>query len=121
MPLYFFSTLFLVQVEAQKKKPSKSLYARATDTGVDPRVAARRLNIDWDTAAEIEEDDVKDETEVPAAVVCYHTFLLKTCDCFYFENTGINKRACSTVFHCQFCNKYTETRLSQDECKNYIT
>ncbi|PON44629.1 hypothetical protein PanWU01x14_265090 [Parasponia andersonii] len=57
-----------LEVEAEKKKPSKSLYAKATDTGVDPREAARRLNIDWDTAAEIEDADVKDETEVPAAL-----------------------------------------------------
>lgn len=51
-----------------KKKPGKSLYAKATDTGINPEVAAKRLNIDWDSAAEIEEDDNSDETEVPAAV-----------------------------------------------------
>lgn len=57
-----------LEAEALKKKPSKSLYARATDTGVDPREAAKRLNIDWDTAAEIEDTDTNDETEVPPAV-----------------------------------------------------
>ncbi|XP_057970908.1 ycf3-interacting protein 1, chloroplastic isoform X1 [Malania oleifera] len=56
-----------VEVEAPKKKRSRSLYAKATDTGVDPQVAAKRLNIDWDSAAEID-DDVSDEPEVPAAV-----------------------------------------------------
>ncbi|GMN56134.1 hypothetical protein TIFTF001_025256 [Ficus carica] len=59
-----------IKAEALKKKPSKSLYARATDTGVDPREAAKRLNIDWDTAAEIEDTDTNDENEVPPAVVC---------------------------------------------------
>lgn len=57
-----------LEAEALKKKPSKSLYARATDTGVDPREAAKRLNIDWDTAAEIEDTDTNDENEVPPAV-----------------------------------------------------
>ncbi|XP_030471168.2 ycf3-interacting protein 1, chloroplastic isoform X2 [Syzygium oleosum] len=53
---------------APKKKPGKSLYAKATDTGISPEVAAKRLNVDWDSAAEIEEADDSDETEVPPAV-----------------------------------------------------
>lgn len=65
------NTPFVVQVEAQKKKPSKSKYARATDTGVDPKVAAKRLNIDWDTAAEIDDDQGKNENEVPSLLVCF--------------------------------------------------
>ena len=63
-----------VELESKKKKPSKSLYARATDTGVDPREAAKRMKIDWDTAAEIDDADSKDETEVPPVLVCYYTF-----------------------------------------------
>lgn len=54
----------------QKKGPSKSLYAKATDTGVDPKEAAKRLNIDWDAAAEIEDEDDSDDVDVPPAVVC---------------------------------------------------
>ncbi|XP_071711948.1 ycf3-interacting protein 1, chloroplastic [Rutidosis leptorrhynchoides] len=57
-----------LEVEATKKGPKKSLYAKATDTGIDPQVAAKRLNIDWDSAAEIEEEDRSDETEVPSLV-----------------------------------------------------
>ncbi|KAK4754331.1 hypothetical protein SAY87_002435 [Trapa incisa] len=57
-----------LEVEAPKKKPSKSLYAKATDTGVDLNMAAKRLNIDWDSAADIDDSDVNDETEVPPAV-----------------------------------------------------
>ncbi|XP_059440367.1 ycf3-interacting protein 1, chloroplastic [Corylus avellana] len=57
-----------LEVEVKKSKARKSLYAKATDTGVDPKVAAKRLNIDWDSAAEIEDTDDKDDTEVPAAV-----------------------------------------------------
>ncbi|XP_031742721.1 ycf3-interacting protein 1, chloroplastic isoform X2 [Cucumis sativus] len=57
-----------LEAEAPKKKRSKSLYAKATDTGVNPREAAKRLNIDWDTAAEIEDADLSDDPEVPAAV-----------------------------------------------------
>lgn len=45
------------------------MYAKATDTGVDPAVAAKRLNIDWDAAAEIE-DDGDDSSDVPAVLVC---------------------------------------------------
>lgn len=57
-----------LEVEAPKTKPRKSLYAKATDTGIDPKEAARRLNIDWDSAAEIEDSDDTDESEVPPAV-----------------------------------------------------
>ncbi|XP_022762564.1 ycf3-interacting protein 1, chloroplastic isoform X2 [Durio zibethinus] len=57
-----------LEVEAPKKKRRKSLYAKATDTGIDPKEAAKRLNIDWDSAAEIEDADISDETEVPPAV-----------------------------------------------------
>lgn len=38
---------------------------------MNPREAAKRLNIDWDTAAEIEDADLSDDPEVPAAVVCF--------------------------------------------------
>ncbi|OAY75327.1 Ycf3-interacting protein 1, chloroplastic, partial [Ananas comosus] len=59
-----------LEVEAPKKKsrPNKSLYAKATDTGVDPKTAAKRLNVDWDSAADIESDDEADDIEVPPAV-----------------------------------------------------
>ncbi|XWS55418.1 hypothetical protein CRYUN_Cryun10bG0172400 [Craigia yunnanensis] len=57
-----------LEVEATKRKRSKSLYAKATNTGIDPKEVAKRLNIEWDSAAEIEDADVSDETEVPPAV-----------------------------------------------------
>lgn len=57
-----------LEVEAPKTKPSKSLYAKATDTGVDLKAAAKRLNIDWDSAAEFEDDDENAEEVVPPAV-----------------------------------------------------
>ncbi|XP_028752746.1 ycf3-interacting protein 1, chloroplastic isoform X1 [Neltuma alba] len=57
-----------LEVEAPKAKPGKSLYARATDTGINPKEAAKRLNIDWDSAAEIEETTGSDDAEVPPAV-----------------------------------------------------
>ncbi|KAK2997613.1 hypothetical protein RJ639_025032 [Escallonia herrerae] len=57
-----------LEVEVKKKGPRKSLYAKATDTGVDPQLAAKRLNMDWDSAAEIQDSDVNDDSEVPAAV-----------------------------------------------------
>ncbi|KAG9439269.1 hypothetical protein H6P81_019434 [Aristolochia fimbriata] len=58
-----------LEVEAPKTKPAKSLYARATDTGIDPAEAAKKLNLDWDTAAEIDENDGSgDDMEVPPAV-----------------------------------------------------
>ncbi|KAG8376492.1 hypothetical protein BUALT_Bualt09G0069100 [Buddleja alternifolia] len=57
-----------LEVEAPKKnQPGKSLYAKFTDTGIDPKEAAKRLNIDWDTAAEIEDTEI-DDVEVPPAV-----------------------------------------------------
>lgn len=62
-----------MQIEAPKKKskPGKSVYAKATDTGIDPETAAKRLNVDWDTAADIDGDEEDDETEVPPAVVSF--------------------------------------------------
>ncbi|CAI9767393.1 unnamed protein product [Fraxinus pennsylvanica] len=56
-----------VEITPKKKRPGKSLYAKVTDTGIDPREAAKRLNIDWDSAAEIEDAEA-DEVEVPSAV-----------------------------------------------------
>ncbi|CAN6545705.1 unnamed protein product [Malus baccata var. baccata] len=57
-----------VQITPAKKKPGKSLYARVTDTGIDLQEAAKRLKIDWDTAAEIDDGDLKDENEVPSVL-----------------------------------------------------
>lgn len=57
-----------LEVEVPKAKRRKSLYAKATDTGIDPEVAAKRLNIDWDSAADIEDSDDINDSEVPAAV-----------------------------------------------------
>ena len=47
------TSVFIEQVEAPKKKPKKSLYAKATDTGVDPQEAAKRLKINWNSTVEI--------------------------------------------------------------------
>ncbi|KAL9239239.1 hypothetical protein vseg_013579 [Gypsophila vaccaria] len=58
-----------LEVEITKTKgKKKSLYAKATDTGVDPEVAAKKLNVDWDSAAEIEESDSSNDSEVPPAL-----------------------------------------------------
>ncbi|XP_015056149.1 ycf3-interacting protein 1, chloroplastic isoform X1 [Solanum pennellii] len=54
-----------LEVEALKQNKSRSLYAKATDTGIDPKEAAKRLKIDWDSAAEIEEAADSDEPDVP--------------------------------------------------------
>ncbi|KAF2550505.1 hypothetical protein F2Q68_00035761 [Brassica cretica] len=48
-------------VEVSKKQRTKSLYAKSTDTGIDPKEAAKRLNLEWDSAAAIEEADVDDD------------------------------------------------------------
>ncbi|KAJ6341470.1 hypothetical protein OIU78_009605, partial [Salix suchowensis] len=58
-----------LEVEATKTKPSKSLYAKATDTGINLKEAAKRLKIDWDSAAEIEDAGMNDETDVPPVLV----------------------------------------------------
>ncbi|CAI0546229.1 unnamed protein product [Linum tenue] len=58
-----------LEVEVSKKsKPTKSLYARVTDTGIDLKEAAKRLKTDWDSAAEIEDSENSDDSEVPSAV-----------------------------------------------------
>ncbi|XP_047253836.1 ycf3-interacting protein 1, chloroplastic isoform X3 [Capsicum annuum] len=58
----------LEEAEATKQNKSRSLYAKATDTGIDPIEAAKRLKIDWDSAAEIEEAADSDEPDVPPAL-----------------------------------------------------
>ncbi|KAH9604256.1 hypothetical protein KSS87_008744 [Heliosperma pusillum] len=60
-----------VQVSKTKGK-KKSLYAKSTDTGVDPEVAAKKLKVDWDSAAEIEEGETTNETEVPKLLLSRH-------------------------------------------------
>ncbi|KAF8104382.1 hypothetical protein N665_0172s0016 [Sinapis alba] len=50
-----------LEVEVSKKQRGKSLYAKSTDTGIDPKEAAKRLNLEWDSAAAIEEADVDDD------------------------------------------------------------
>ncbi|XP_062223747.1 protein CHLOROPLAST ENHANCING STRESS TOLERANCE, chloroplastic-like [Phragmites australis] len=59
-----------IEAPKNKSKPGKSVYAKATDTGIDPATAAKRLNIDWDSAADIdgEEEEEEAEPEVPSAV-----------------------------------------------------
>lgn len=44
------------------------MYAKSTDTGIDPKEAAKRLNVEWDSAAAIEEADVDDEQGVVTKV-----------------------------------------------------
>ncbi|XP_011620316.1 protein CHLOROPLAST ENHANCING STRESS TOLERANCE, chloroplastic [Amborella trichopoda] len=58
----------LEDVEAPKRKPSKSPYASVTDTGIDPELATKRLNIDWDSAVDIDSADEAGETEVPSVL-----------------------------------------------------
>ncbi|XP_006644843.2 protein CHLOROPLAST ENHANCING STRESS TOLERANCE, chloroplastic [Oryza brachyantha] len=68
-----------LEIEAPKKKskPGKSVYAKATDTGIDPEAAAKRLNIDWDSAADLDdEEEGDDEAEVPSAVGYSALYLL---------------------------------------------
>ncbi|CAN8267551.1 unnamed protein product [Cochlearia groenlandica] len=50
-----------LEVEVSKRQRGKSLYAKSTDTGIDPKEAAKRLNVEWDSAAAIEEADVDDD------------------------------------------------------------
>ena len=51
------------------------MYAKSTDTGIDPKEAAKRLNLEWDSAAAIEEADVDDDDTGVAkkAMVCVLT------------------------------------------------
>ncbi|KAH7426843.1 hypothetical protein KP509_10G019700 [Ceratopteris richardii] len=48
--------------------PSQSPYARTTDTGVDPKIAAKRMKIDFDAAAEIEPGQDSEDSNVPPVV-----------------------------------------------------
>ncbi|KAG6781296.1 hypothetical protein POTOM_014190 [Populus tomentosa] len=59
--ILFIHPMFIEKVEAPVTNPSKFLYAKATDTGKDPKEAAKRLKIEWDSAAEIDYTGRNDE------------------------------------------------------------
>ncbi|VVB07942.1 unnamed protein product [Arabis nemorensis] len=65
-----------LEVEVSKKQRGKSLYAKSTDTGIDPKEAAKRLKVDWDSAAAIEEADVDDDTGVVPKAMGYGALYL---------------------------------------------
>ncbi|ESQ39542.1 hypothetical protein EUTSA_v10000983mg [Eutrema salsugineum] len=65
-----------LEVEVSKKQRGKSLYAKSTDTGIDPKEAAKRLNLEWDSAAAIEEADVEDDTGVASKAMGYGALYL---------------------------------------------
>ncbi|KFK31621.1 hypothetical protein AALP_AA6G136700 [Arabis alpina] len=65
-----------LEVEVSKKQRGKSLYAKSTDTGIDPKEAAKRLKVDWDSAAAIEEVDVEDDTGVVKKTMGYGALYL---------------------------------------------
>lgn len=62
----------------ERLPPVESPYAKVTDTGVDPRLAAQRAKVDWDSAAEIQPgEEKKDLSEVlPPAVGFSFLYLL---------------------------------------------
>ncbi|XP_010480972.1 PREDICTED: ycf3-interacting protein 1, chloroplastic-like [Camelina sativa] len=66
-----------LEVEVSKKQRGKSMYAKSTDTGIDPKEAAKRLNIEWDSAAAIEEADVNEEQGVVTKVAVCSQISLK--------------------------------------------
>ncbi|XP_042028038.1 ycf3-interacting protein 1, chloroplastic-like [Salvia splendens] len=77
-----------LEVEVQKKKPpGKSLYAKFTDTGINPVEAAKMLNMDWDSAAEIEDAEI-DDVEVPPAVGYGALYLITAFPVIIGENRG---------------------------------
>ncbi|KAM1571032.1 hypothetical protein ACFX10_035965 [Malus domestica] len=86
-----------VQITPAKKKPGKSLYARVTDTGIDLQEAAKRLKIDWDTAAEIDDGDLKDENEVPS-VLGYGALYLVTAFPVIIGVSVSKSQTCSSGF-----------------------
>ena len=70
------------------------MYAKSTDTGIDPKEAAKRLNLEWDSAAAIEEADVDDDDTGVAkkAMVCsqnFHRVVVLPLKCFPIQNLGI--------------------------------
>lgn len=85
--IYVVSAGQVEVTKKKKKKPGKSPYAKTTDTGIEPEVAAKRLNIDWDSAADIKETDVSDDAELPSILVCFFStktvgFVLSSMDFF---------------------------------------
>ena len=61
---------FQDELEDSPNNATVSPYAKTTDTGVDPRIKAQRLKVDWDEAAEIQTGEESDDPNVPPVVVC---------------------------------------------------
>ncbi|OAE25772.1 hypothetical protein AXG93_4368s2320 [Marchantia polymorpha subsp. ruderalis] len=59
------------EIAADRLPPVASPYAKVTNTGVDPRVAAERAKVDWDTAADITPGEEKKDLgeSLPPVVV----------------------------------------------------
>ncbi|CAN1828581.1 Ycf3-interacting protein 1, chloroplastic [Linum perenne] len=81
-----------LEVEVSNKaKPTKSLYARVTNTGIDPKEAAKRLKLDFDSAAEFEDTALdSDDTEVPS-VLGYGALYLVTGFPVLLVKAGLNE------------------------------
>ncbi|XP_011022298.1 PREDICTED: uncharacterized protein LOC105124121 isoform X5 [Populus euphratica] len=67
------------EVEAPVTNPGKFLYAKATDNGKDPKEAAKRLKIEWDSAAEIEYTGLNDEPAMGKHGTHYPLTLVTCC------------------------------------------
>ncbi|CAO2197283.1 unnamed protein product [Urochloa humidicola] len=67
-----------LEIEASKgkSKPRKSVYAKSTDTGIDPETAAKRLNLEWDSAA-----DIDGEEEMMMKLKCHLQWDMVLCIC----------------------------------------
>ncbi|KAL2650981.1 hypothetical protein R1flu_019109 [Riccia fluitans] len=63
------------EIAASRLPATSSPYAKVTDTGVDPRIAAERAKVDWDTAADITPGEGKKDLGETLPPVVGYSFL----------------------------------------------
>ncbi|KAL3700752.1 hypothetical protein R1sor_018774 [Riccia sorocarpa] len=63
------------EIAQSRTPPTASPYAKVTNTGVDPRIAAERAKIDWDTAADITPGEGKKDLGESLPPVVGYSFL----------------------------------------------
>ncbi|KAK9049308.1 hypothetical protein SSX86_031724 [Deinandra increscens subsp. villosa] len=89
------------------RRVTKIIIRKATDTVINPEVAAKKLNIDWDSAAEIKRVNGSDENEVPSPVfrkVCRGALGPSYTFPSLWQITFIFMQNCEVESEIEFCN-----------------
>lgn len=104
----FFLLFSWVRLKHQRRVVLENFYMQKWQTRVDPKVAAKKLDIDWDSAGDVEPGDENDEMEVPPAVVnikkslfptAFKRFICRRNGQGWVDPTGVCISFTANIFH----------------------